>query len=393
MSKGKSVKKNAAKKQLPKNPRQQFNAHCQAIKKQHLRIDNLRQQQTMLVERFQQQALPLEKQYIGIVYQKTERLLSFLDKKSLAAYQRDDLFQWITEDIMYLEDYPFSEHLDIQALREKLADTNLQYADKSLDENRLALMREMLVDEFPFVHQLSDEELRHLILNPKEFVAKAEQERAGPATHEAQAEEFEDEMFEDDEDFFFDEDEQEDIAAREQRQQGLAALFGTSAANRMYKRLAMVFHPDREMDEATKQDKHHLMVQLAQARKNHDIWTIINLYQEHIDPDGGFEEKDLPAINQLLSEQVENLKSSYREQEHSSDPLTSMLWARFGHSSTERVLDAKLAKHVKELQMTIDEEKQIIAELTSLKVLKRYLAERAQLVAEEEMDFMADLFR
>jgi hypothetical protein len=32
MAKGKSVKKNAAKKQGPKNPRQQFNVHCQAIK-------------------------------------------------------------------------------------------------------------------------------------------------------------------------------------------------------------------------------------------------------------------------------------------------------------------------------------------------------------------------
>ncbi|MBI3311192.1 MAG: hypothetical protein HYZ77_08055, partial [Serratia liquefaciens] len=194
------------------------------------------------------------------------------------------------------------------------------------------------------------------------------------------------------EDFFFDEEEREDTAYQEQRHETMAMLFGTSAAGRMYKRLAIMFHPDREMDEAAKQDKHHLMVQLAQAKKNHDIWTILSLYQEHIDPNGGVEEKDLPAINQLLAEQVEILKIKYRQMEYSCDPLTSLIWSKFGKNSPQQSLDKKLAHHAKELQNSIEEERLTLVQLTSLKVLKQYLAERAE-EDDYDMEFLTKLFQ
>ncbi|AKG69743.1 TPA: hypothetical protein ACSTLY_000468 [Serratia fonticola] len=388
MAKGKSVKKNAAKKQGPKNPRQQFNAHCQAIKQQHLRLDALHRQQTELVTRFQQQMLPLEKQFVDAVFQKAERLLSFVDKKSLSALQRDNLLNWIGEDLMYLEEYPFADHLDIQPLREKYLNACATMVnDKDLDEDELQLMRDMLESQLPFVQDISDEELRDLVREPHKFKAKIEETFANSAANE------DEEFAEDEEEPLFDEFEEEALAARERRQQEITSLFSASAANRMYKQLAKVFHPDREMDETIKQEKHHLMVQLAQAKQNHDIWTIINLYQQHIDPNGGFEEKDLPEVNRLLAEQVITLKFDYRQKEYGSDPMTALLWSKFGDAKTPQALDKKLIRHANELKALLAEESEALEELTSLKVLKQHLAEREQEMEEDEMSFMAQMFK
>lgn len=388
MNKRKLVKNKGLKKSS-KNPRQQFNAHCQAIKKQQARIDTLQQQQAALMVQFQQQVLPLEKQYIDAVYQKTVRLLSFSEKKTLAAYQREDLIEWITEEIMHMEDYPFAEHLNIQALREQLFTACSLPEDKNLEEEQLSIMREMLASEFPFASQLSDEELLDLMRNPEKFKARAEQEFSdsdGPeAEDDGEYSEDDEEYSEDEDDFFFDDDEQESIDEQEQRQQKITQLFSSSAANRMYKRLAILFHPDREMDETSKKEKHDLMVQLAQAKKNHDVWTILSLYLTHVDPKGGIEEKDLPATNLLLAEQIETLKDNYRQLEFAGDPLTVLVWTKFGTGSTAaQSVEKKLARHAKELQNSIKEEKQILTELTSLKVLKQHLAARAE---ENSYDF------
>ncbi|CAI1627226.1 Uncharacterised protein [Serratia quinivorans] len=380
MNKRKLVKNKGIKK-TTRNPRQQFNAHCQAIKKQQLRIDTLLQQQADLMTQFQQQVLPLEKQYIETVYQKTVRLLSFSEKKTLAAYQREDLIEWITEEIMHMEDYPFAEHLDIQALKDQLFTACSLPEHKSLDQEQLGMMREILACDFPFASQLSDEELLDLMRDPEKFKARAEQEFSGnppPGTED------DEEYIEDEDDFFFDNDEQESINEQEQ-QQKITQLFSTSAVNHMYKRLAILFHPDREIDEAAKKDKHDLMVQLAQAKKNHDIWTILNLYLTHIDPKGGIEEKDLPTTNLLLAEQIEALKIKYRQLEYAGDPLTVLVWTKFGAgSAAAQSVEKKLARHTKELQNSIKEERLILTELTSLKVLKQHLAERAE---ENNYDF------
>lgn len=395
MGKGKSVKKKAAKKQAPKNPRQQFNAHCQAIKQQHLRLDTLRRQQTELMTRFQQQLLPLEKQFTDVVYQKAERLLSFTDKKSLSASQRDILLNWIEEEIMFLEEHPFVEHLDIQALREKYLAACTFMLDENLAEEEIQLMRGILESELPFVRQISDEEMLDFARNPEKFKARVQQEAANSAANEDEEfadEDVEDDEFEDDDEAFIDEMEQEALEIREQRQKEIAALFSTSAANRMYKQLAKIFHPDREMDEAAKQDKHHLMVQLAQAKQNSDIWTIISLYQQHIDPEGGFEEIDLPEINQLLAEQLISMKWDYRQREHECDPATAVLWAKFGDAKTPQALDKRLNRHANELKELLAEESEMLEDLTSLKVLKRHLAEHAEEMADE-LDFMDSLFR
>ncbi|MGL5388078.1 MAG: hypothetical protein ACRC2A_11955 [Enterobacterales bacterium] len=390
MGKGKSVKKKAAKKQAPKNPRQQFNAHCQAIKQQHIRLDTLRRQQTELTTRFQQQLLPLEKQFSDTVYKKVERLLSFTDKKSLSASQKDVLIGWIGEEIMYLEGYPFAEHLDIETLREKYLVACAQGVKHDLDENEFQYLREALEKELPFIQQIPDEELLDLISDPKKLKARAAQEIADSTADEE--EEFEENEFEDDEEAFIDEMEQEAIATREQRQREIASLFSTSVANRMYKQLAKIFHPDREMDDAAKQDKHHLMVQLAQAKQNNDIWSIISLYQQHIDPDGGVEEKDLPEINQLLAEQVISLKWDYRQKERECDPVTAVLWDKFGDAKTPQALDKKLNRHANDLKELLAEENEMLEELTSLKALKHHLNEREQEM-EDELGFMADLFK
>lgn len=359
MAKGKSVKKKAAKKQAPKNPRQQFNAHCQAIKQQHLRMDSLHRQQTELLTRFQQQLLPLEKQYIDTVYQKAERLLSFTDKGSLSAKHHDTLLRWITEEIIYLEDYPFTEHLDLEGLKEKHRKACSEMMVDELNKNDLRILRTLLGEELPFVYQISDEELHELVRDTEKFNARVKQE-----------------LTKDDKDPLIEQIEQKAFAAREQRQQQLTALFNASAADRMHKQLVSALHPDQEVDEAVKQDRHHLMQQLTQARQDHDIWTIINLYQQHIDPDGGLKDQDLPKINQLLAEQLVTLNFNYRQRQQECDPIIAVLWDKFGDAKTPQALDKKLIRYANEINVLLEEESEELAELSSTKTLALYLEKR-----------------
>lgn len=292
---------------------------------------------------------------------------------------------------MFLEEHPFAEHLDLQALREKYVAACSFMFDEGLGEAELQIIRGILESELPFVRQISDEEMLDLTRDPEKLRARAQQEAENSDVDE-DVEDVENDEFEDEDDAFIDEMEQEALEAREQWHKEVAALFSASAANRMYKQLAKIFHPDREMDEAAKQDKHHLMVQLAQAKQNNDIWTIISLYQQHIDPDGGFAEKDLPEINQLLAEQVISMKWDYRHREHDCDPATLALWNKFGDAKTPQALEKKLNRHTNEMKELLAEENKILEEMTNLKVVKHYLAKHAKEM-ESELDFLSGMFK
>ncbi|MFZ1874249.1 MAG: hypothetical protein WAU54_15950 [Chania sp.] len=384
----KQITKQKAKKAQPKTPRQQFNHYCQEVKKQQLNIENLKKQQSVLLTRFQQEYLPIEKKYLQTSYLKIEKLLSFTPKKSLSHSQRDLLTDWINEEIDILLDNPFAEQTEIQQLKDKLLQTCAIPEHVELGDDELAQMRSLVGEEFEFVHTLSDAELSDLMRNPHKFQEKMQEELEQRSLDDDMRSSFDDE--EDDFSFFDDDEDHSSILSGQQ--QKMESLFSASAANRMYKKLAMLFHPDREMDESAKQEKHDLMIQLAQAKKTQDIWTIISLYQQHVDADGDFAEKELPALNSLLSNRVEQLKIEYRRLNTHADSLEGLVWAKFG-AKTQSAIEKKLMQHEEMLRGFIAEDEQQTRELTSLKVLKQHLTVRNQEQHFELLKSMEHLFR
>lgn len=390
MSKRIAVKKKVTK-SAPKNPRQQFNAYCQKIRQLQEKATALHQDQENVLAHFQEKILPLERKYVDTVYQKIERLITFIPRKTLPAYQFDDLLAWIEEDIRFLEDYPFADHVNTDQLRDMLIDSYPDAMKPSFGDDDIALFREMLEIKCPsLVGKFTDEEVIYFLNNPRAFGERLDEEFSSTQTSEEESVE------DDDDDFSFFDDEEEDWrdsqAQQKEKQQDISALFNTTAANRLYKKLAILFHPDREMDETVKKEKHHLMVQLSKAKKDNDIWTIIELYQQHIDPNGGFEEKDLPAINSLLAAQIETLKFNYQHEERTANPVTSIVWAKFGNES-QKVIDKNFAQHIKHLKQVIKDETLAVEEIKSLKVLKHYLAERYEESMAEQQFFFKEMMK
>lgn len=347
----------------PKTPQQHFNAYCRAIQKQQQRIDTLKQQQGALLIRFQEELLPIEQQLAQLVVSKTERLLSFTGRKSLTPTQHGELIDWVSDELDGLEYHPFVDQDSLTALRDKLMQASAIPEHVTLSDDELACMRALLADEFDFIHHLSDEELGEMMRDPAKLKEKMAAEQEDSEDEEA--------------DFSFFDGRDEEIAEQEQQQREMNTLFSISVANRMYKRLAMLLHPDRETDEAAKQEKHKLMLTLTKARKTQDIWTILSLYQQYVDSETEFDANALSALNPLLVQRVEVLKREFNRLNNDAESLEGRVWSILG-ATTQAGIERKLAKHRRKLQAEITEEAQMLNQLTSLKVLKYHLTARRQ---------------
>lgn len=164
------------------------------------------------------------------------------------------------------------------------------------------------------------------------------------------------------------------------------SVLKSAEITRMYKKLASQLHPDREPDPTKKALRHELMVTLSKARQANDIWTIIDMFREHVDPDYFFSEAELPAINALLQRRIQDLQL---ERMDITDPhsLSGMIWDKLG-AKTEKAINNKFKKHTDVLLRMTTEQSQQYAALRSLKVLRQHLVPwRAELEQEEIFHF------
>lgn len=55
------------------------------------------------------------------------------------------------------------------------------------------------------------------------------------------------------------------------------------------------------------------MVQLSKAKKDNDVWTIINMYHKYIDPTFSFNSRDISDINKLLKARIDILANELNQ--------------------------------------------------------------------------------
>ncbi|WP_225087395.1 hypothetical protein U1R68_14670 [Pectobacterium colocasium] len=369
MAHSKLVKKKVVKKvdkaAPPQTPQEQFQFYWLNIEKYQKKIDKLKKNQADLFSDFQRELLPYEHDYMQAVYNKTARLLSFAEKKSLGKGDREDLFHWIDEELSRLRNYPFNSHLDIDKLSDQFFALNaLHQKDEPPLEEQLDFVRDVLEERFSFVEELSDDELLDMMKDPNKMREKIEEYIQH---HES--------------DFFSDSDEQDEDESTPPTDSAL----DLNHLTQLYRKIAKVLHPDREQDSDEKEKKHHLMVILSQAKKDNDIWTILNMYHKYVDVSFNFDSQVIPAINALLKNRMEAIKNQLKEQEH--DPsLSGMIWQELGAAS-QKTREKKIDQHRQNLLESIKIEKTQTAHLRSLTVLKECLRERYA----SEQYFFADI--
>ncbi|NMP25785.1 hypothetical protein GW590_02690 [Rahnella sp. SAP-1] len=357
MAKRSLVKTKAAVASKRLDPQQQFKAHWATIEKLQRQIADQHKQQEALLARFCEEVLPVEHQYLQALYDKTTRLLSFADKKSLGKYDRDALFLWIEEEVDELLNHPFNEHLDLEALRQRYFAVN-KMVDTEPTPDDVEDFRQNINELFGSDGGLSDEELLKMMSDPENMFTTMErlfgESRANADTTHSE-----------------ERSHHGGSHTADSAQQSFNSLLKSQQVNRMYKKLAGVLHPDREAEPAKKAEKHLLMVQLSKAKKTHDIWTIVEMYHQYVDPEFHFSQTEIPAINTLLQQRIATLNAEMAE---ARDPgtLSGMVWQMFG-AKTAKTMDKKLRKHRDNLQLMIDNEIQIRKELRSLSVLKQFL--------------------
>ncbi|MGL4724662.1 MAG: hypothetical protein ACRCWW_09200 [Scandinavium sp.] len=336
-------------------PQQQYHSHQATIDRLSEEIATHRQRQEAITTRFMQEILPLEHQYLQARYDKAIRLLSFADKKSLGKYDREALFVWIDEELDELFHHPFNERLDLDALRRRLHDISNALQNKPTHDE-LSDFRQELREVFGDDRALGDDELAKMMDDPGS-IFDTMQRLFGEAT-DADGGDFFDETT------FSEEDDCSPQASPE-------TMLKSAEITRMYKKLASQLHPDREPDPAKKAVKNDLMVTLSKARKENDIWTIVEMFRRHIDADYRFSDTELPGINALLEHRIQALKSELSDLNlpHS---LPGMIWEKLG-GKTERTINNRFKKHSEALQRMTAEQNQQRITLRSLSVLRLHL--------------------
>ena len=349
------------------------------IEKHQKRNANFTKKRSKLFEQFKQQAQPAEQKLADAITAQVEHLIRFLSKKSLTDKQRNELLGWVSDDIDYLATHLFSEGIDVADLREQI-NTELtlltESLDQAVDEESIAELANMLDEMFGGEMQFNREELIEIIKNPaliqehvQRFHEKMNEEEIEKDDY---SEEF-DQGFEEDFDYQYN----RSFSKRNSKEELgiLEKLFKGSQLNKMYKRLAAKLHPDKESDATKKAIKHDLMQQLASARENKDVFTLLTLYHEHIDDDSfNFDAETLAAIEALLSKKVGELNAELKELK-SADTPEAIVWEHF-HGRSNKITTENIATHTERLEDEIMSINQFIVSTSTLKALKTELNTR-----------------
>ena len=349
------------------------------IEKHQKRNANFTKKRSKLFEQFKQQAQPAEQKLADAITAQVEHLIRFLSKKSLTDKQRNELLGWVSDDIDYLATHLFSEGIDVADLREQI-NTELtlltESLDQAVDEESIVELANMLDEMFDGEMQFNREELIEIIKNPaliqehvQRFHEKMNEEEIEKDDY---SEEF-DQGFEEDFDYQYN----RSFSKRNSKEELgiLEKLFKGSQLNKMYKRLAAKLHPDKESDATKKAIKHDLMQQLASARENKDVFTLLTLYHEHIDDDSfNFDAETLAAIEALLSKKVSELNAELKALK-SADTPEAIVWEHF-HGRSNKITTENIAIHAERLADEVMSINQFIVSTSTLKALKTELNTR-----------------
>lgn len=363
-------------------------------KKQH-------QQEVSSVNKlFEDILLPHEQALAAATLEKVSHLINFMTRKSFSERQRSELFEWLEDDLNYLQAIPFAESEQLEKVvdeyNSQIDALEAQESDQvEIGSEQFDNFREMIFDTTGIMPELSDEQILEMMkggeaafeIFMKDLMRQAkqdvmdEEEPFNTEDEEGNSVNFErhENPFERYQREF--EEQQAKKAEQEAQQQSEKAsqlnnLFKSSELNKMYKKLASKLHPDKEPDSDKKAQKQALMQQASAARESNDAFTIIKLYHDHVDSNVfDFGKDGQKALKALLKEKVEMMEhelDTMRNEPH----IDNKIWLQFA-GKTDQQTKLNLQGRVDEIAIAIENAKQIRLTLKTVKALKPVLSERA----------------
>jgi len=361
------------------------------VEKKQKRNANFKTKIDNLYQRFQDEILPEEQGYVILLAKETQHLMSFLPRKSLTQWQKEELHGWIEANIDLLSSHLFGDSELTKKIQEEyqqalLALSNKMGDDEDVDPAVLAEMRHMVDEMFEGEINFSDEELANFIRDPASFQTVIQEflERKATQGNDERYGDDDDEMSEEEEKAFHEEyarqhGHQHSDTEQEKQKNKLKSLFNSSKLNKLYKILANRLHPDKEKNEHLKAEKSILMAKLVKAKKDKDAFTIISMFHQFV-PDGeltlfdGNDEELTQALIALLNEKLRELDRENGDNKYNNG-LQSAIWQNLGGRS-KKVIQENFDNHLSDLGNDQVRLKYSIDEMKTVKVLQKVLSER-----------------
>ncbi|MBM7074386.1 hypothetical protein JQC92_20570 [Shewanella sp. 202IG2-18] len=367
-----------------------------AVNKSWKKLSNLWEQISKLQARnqrleikistFYEQAKPLFESYeietCSLAAIKIERLISFIPRRTIKGERRDALYELIHEELDALESNPFwtgsTEELRKKFQNQIAADAQ-HHADKAPepDEFETEIFRDMLEDMLGVDIDFEHEKLVEMMRNPQNIeqylkdIAQSHQEKHA---------DIEDDPIDEDElddDFFeraFNHFKQEESAPSID---DIKMLFKSSDLNKLYKKMASRLHPDKESDESLKKEKHELMQQLSKAKRDGDVFTLLQMSQQWLpDFELDLSPSALKAMIRVLETKVKDLNFQHKRI-GSDSSLESMVWNRLSARSKKQQ-QINIQEHIDSLVDCQADIQECIDTLTTVKSVNAYLKERIE---------------
>ena len=149
-------------------------------------------------------------------------------------------------------------------------------------------------------------------------------------------------------------------------------MFRGTQLNKMYKRIASVIHPDKEIDPLKKEEKHRLMQELAVAKRDNDVMTLVRMFTQYVpDVDFKFDDTTLLQMEHLLEMRIRELNYAHRDL-FNNQGFKSIIWKQFSATSKKKI-QAKMQEHVVIAENAILLLNKRIEKINSIKRLNKYL--------------------
>lgn len=315
-----------------------------------------------LIHEYERHILPIEKDHATPLTVLIHKLLDFTNRKTLAQWQRAELMDWIMELIS-----------ELRLIDPATADTfSAQY------DRRLAALYGYTDTEYDEMLAQQDEADKHTR-------NRFENGYGDDRPNENEPEDFRvgDEMGDEtlsDEEFFTDDPFSKTNRERE-RPTGKLARDYDAWLKSLFRRTAQALHPDREQDEARREEKHRLMSALLEARDNQDIVAMLDLYSAHVtQEEAAIEHRLLPLIIEELEWQKAEL-SLQKQIIIDQSPFHQFLYRQF-YAKREKTRQRKMDEYKARVERDIEARMTVVKQISSVKVLKELLELRVGILEE-----------
>ncbi|MFK7892959.1 MAG: hypothetical protein AB8B63_19245 [Granulosicoccus sp.] len=312
-----------------------------------------------LVQRIDRDVLSVELSMGQTIREVVYKQLGFARKKSLLKWQRDELNDWISENLLELD----AMGLIDEPLENEIAQLRAYELGIELDPDSDKTPAEQL-DEFFHTdsHNADNEDDAVTLVNNTSDLFDDLDAQQSASSDDDVADVLHD---------LFEEFEAYQQQLENSHLQAKPRSVSPDVFMRLFRQTAAALHPDRESDEEMRMQKHELMSQLLKARKDNDLITIMQLHEQFSPSESALDSDDHQALEAVLLDYLEKQRQR-RDEITGRSPMHRMVFDQFYHKNPATIT-RRINAHLKQINKRHESLHVFMGDIKTLKRLKEVL--------------------